>query len=134
MFRVAFCHAGAAMASYSTSWSREDEPLIPSLPERPEEPLMPSELEPRDDELLLDALRLELDEPDEALRPESSLEDEDELPFEELDDPFDEALSPPWPERSCELPRPELVLPEAPRPWLRLVLSVLLVLLEPAAL
>ena len=43
---------------------------MPSL-ERPDEPLRPSELEPRDDELLL-ALRLELeDEPDEALMPRS---------------------------------------------------------------
>ena len=91
---------------------------------------MPSELELRDDELLLDALRLELEEPDEALRPESLLVLEE--PFEELVEPLDEALKPPWPERSCELPRPELVLPEAPRPSLRLLLSVLpLVLLPP---
>ena len=79
-------------------------------------------LPPRDDELSLDALRLELLEPDEALSPSPrSLEVE----LEELDEPFVEALSPPWPERSCELPRPELVLPEAPRPSLRLALSVL---------
>ena len=79
-------------------------------------------LPPRDDELLLDALRLELLEPDDALSPSPrSLEVE----LEELDEPFDEALRPPWPERSCELPRPELVLPEAPRPSLRLALSVL---------
>jgi hypothetical protein len=97
MFRAAFRHAGAAMAAYSTSLSLEDEPLMPSL-ELPDDPLMPSELE----ELAL------------------------EEPFEELDDPFVEAFRPPWPERSWELPRPEFVLPEAPRPSLRLLLSVLL--------
>jgi hypothetical protein len=81
---------------------------------------MPSEL--RDDELSL-ALRLEpeeLDEPDDALRPRS-------LELEEFDEePLFEALRPPWPERSCELPRPELVLPEAPRPPLRELLLELL--------
>ena len=105
---------------------------MPSLESR-DEPLSP-----RSDELLrslvdedrsledarsLDALRLELLEPDEALRP--SLRS---LELEELDEPFVEALRPPWPERSCELPRPELVLPEAPRPSFRLSLSVRLVL------
>ena len=85
---------------------------MPSL-ERLEEPLMPSELR---DELSL-ALRLELLlEPDDALRPRS-------LELEEPDDePLFEALKPPWPERSCELPRPELVLPEAPSPSFRSVL------------
>jgi hypothetical protein len=52
------------------------------------------------------------------------LDDESLMPsLEELDEPFDEALRPPRPERSCELPRPELVLPEAPRPSLRLELE-----------
>ena len=67
------------------------------------------------------ALRLELPElePEEALSPRS-------LELEELDDePLFEALMPPCPERSCELPRPELVLPDAPRPSLRSVRSVL---------
>jgi len=93
---------------------------MPSL-ERPDEPLRPSEL--RDDELLL-ALRLELEEPDDALMPRSlELDVLDELD----DEPLVEALRPPWPERSCELPRPELVLPDASRPSLR---SLLLLLLE----
>ena len=35
-----------------------------------------------------------------------------------LELPFVEALKPLVPERSCELPRPELVLPDAPRPLL----------------
>jgi hypothetical protein len=94
---------------------------MPSLESR-EEPLCPrSDALLRsldDDERSLDALRLELLEPDEALRP--SLRS---LELEELDEPFVEALRPPWPERSCELPRPELVLPDAPRPSLRLSLS-----------
>jgi hypothetical protein len=104
-------HAGAAMAAYSTSWSREDEPLMPSL-ERLEEP---PRLEPLD--------------PDEALMPPSRLLELDEL---EPVEPLFEALRPPWPERSCELPRPEFVLPDAPRPSLRE--EVLLSLPEFAAL
>jgi hypothetical protein len=40
------------------------------------------------------------------------------LSSEELLLPFVDAFSPPWPERFCELPRPEFVLPEAPRPLL----------------
>jgi hypothetical protein len=82
---------------------------------------MPSEL--RDEELLL-ALRLEPLDPDDALMPPRPPE------FDELEEPEDEplveALSPPWPERSCELPRPELVLPDAPRPLLRSLLDPLL--------
>jgi hypothetical protein len=125
-------------------WSdceEDEEPLMPSL-ERPEEPLMPEDwLAPRDDDEL-DEPRFELEpDCDEALMPESSLEPEfderselddrsdvdERSELEELEDePFAEALSPPWPERSCELPRPELVLPEAPRPSLRLLLSPLL--------
>ena len=51
--------------------------------------------------------------------------DESFMPsLEELDEPFDEALRPSRPERSCELLRPELVLPEAPRPSLRLELEL----------
>ena len=113
----------------------DDEPLIPSL-ERPDDPLMPeSWLTPRDDELE-PALRLELLEPDEALMPplfelspdveRSWLDEVERSLLDDEDDPFDDALSPPWPERSCELPRPELVLPEAPRPSLRLLLSPML--------
>jgi hypothetical protein len=112
-------------------------------------------LVPRDDDEL-DEPRFELEpDCDEALMPESSLEpefdDRSELDdrsvldarseleeFEELDEledePFAEALSPPWPERSCELPRPELVLPEAPRPSLRLLLSPLVLDDEPPVL
>jgi hypothetical protein len=93
------------MAAYSTSWSREDEPLMPSL-ERLEEPP-----------------RLELLDPDDALMPPPRLLELDEP---ELDEPLFEALRPPWPERSCELPRPELVLPDAPRPSFREELSLLL--------
>jgi hypothetical protein len=84
------------------SSEREDEPLIPSL-ERPDEPLMPeSWFALRDDEAEPE-LRLERSPPD--------------------DEPFAEALRPPWPERFCDWPRPELVLPEAPSPSLRLLLS-----------
>jgi hypothetical protein len=60
--------------------------------------------------------RLELLDPDEALMPPSRLLELDEL---EPVEPLFEALRPPWPERSCELPRPEFVLPDAPRPSLR---------------
>jgi hypothetical protein len=101
------CHAGAAMANYSRSRSLEDEPCIPS-PERLEEP------------------------PDEAPIPESLLDprdDELDEPLDELDEPLDEALRPP--DRSCELLRPEFVLPEAPRPSLRSVESPLVLLLVP---
>lgn len=98
---------------------------MPSL-DRPDELFRPSE-ELRDEELLL-ALRLELLEPPDALIPRSL-----ELELEELpdDEPLFEALRPPWPERSCELPSPELVLPEAPRPSLRSVLLPLLLLEAP---
>lgn len=102
------------------SLERLEEPLMPSL-ERLDEPLMPSleRPDPRDDELLLlEPLRLELLEPDDALRPSLS----------ELDEPFAEALRLPEPERSCELLRPEFVLPEAPRPSLRLLLSPIVLL------
>lgn len=78
---------------------------MPSL-ERLEEP-------PRLEELL---------DPDDALMPPSRLLELDEPELEPL---FD-ALRPPWPERSCELLRPELVLPDAPRPSFRDVLSLLL--------
>lgn len=55
---------------------------------------------------------------------ERSVSAPDEV-FEELFvEPFDEALRPP--ERSCELPRPELVFPDAPRPSLRSLLSPML--------
>lgn len=97
--------------------SVDDEPFMPSF-ERPDEPLIPSldwRLEPRDDEeSLLEALRLEPLDPDEAPRPS---------PWPERDDPFADAFRLPDPDRSCELPRPELVLPEAPRPSLRVLLS-----------
>ena len=67
-------------------------------------------------------LELELPDPDDALMPPSRLLELDEP---EPEEPLFEALRPPWPERSCELLRPELVLPEAPRPSLRDVLSLL---------
>ena len=90
---------------------------MPSL-ERPEEPLMP-ELP---------------DEERSPLEDERSLLDDERSLLELDDEPFEEALRPP--ERSCELPRPELVLPEAPRPSLLLpeLLLVLLPRLAPEAL
>ena len=80
---------------------------------------MPS-LERLDEPLRLE-LELELPEPDEALMPPSRLLELDEL---EPEEPWREALRPPWPERSCELPRPEFVLPDAPSPSLRELLSL----------
>ena len=80
---------------------------MPSL-ERPEEPLMP-ELP---------------DEERSPLEDERSLLDDERSLLELDDEPFEEALRPP--ERSCELPRPELVLPEAPRPSLRSLRSPML--------
>ena len=106
--------------------SVDDEPLIPSL-ERLGESLMPeSRFESRDDELELDdELRLEPEEPEEALMPSSSRDVARSLPLVLLlpDEPLVEALRPCEPERSCELPSPELVLPDAPSPSLRLLLS-----------
>jgi hypothetical protein len=64
-------------------------------------------------------LRLEPLDPDEALSPS---------PWFALDDPFVDAFRLPEPERSWELPRPEFVLPEAPRPSLRVLLSPTLLL------
>jgi hypothetical protein len=100
------------------SLDRPDEPLNPSL-ERPDEPLMPEdlslldeELPPRDEELDPDdALRLLSELPEDADNPPPLLL---ELPL--LLPPFDDAFRPPVPERSCELPRPEFVLPDAPSP------------------
>ena len=64
-----------------------------------------------------------LDEPprlEELLDPPDALMPSPRLPeLEELDEPLLEALRPPWPERSCELLRPEFVFPDAPRPSLR---------------
>ena len=88
------------MAAYSTSWSREEEPLIPSLERLDDPPLRLEELLDPPEALMPSPRLLELDEP-------------------ELEEPLFEALRPPWPERSCELPRPELVLPDAPSPSLR---------------
>jgi hypothetical protein len=65
-------------------------------------------------------LRLLELEPGEAFMPPPVLVDP--LLLLEPDEPFVEALRPPWPERSRELLRPELVLPDAPRPSLRLLL------------
>ena len=81
---------------------RGDEPLIPSLELLELEPLEPLDREP-----------------DDALMPSSLREVERSLPL--VDEPFVEALSPP--DRSCEFSRPELVLPEAPSPSLRVLLS-----------
>ena len=87
-----------------------------------------SRFESRDVELELDdEPRLEPEEPDEALMPSSSRDVARSLPLVLLlDEPFVEALRPSEPERSCELPRPELVLPDAPSPSLRLLLSPML--------
>jgi hypothetical protein len=105
----------------------DEEPLRPSL-ERPDEPLMP-ESESRDGELPLRDAELE---PDEALRllelPEEADKPSRLLPLELLPlalrvlSPLVDALSPPLPDRSCELPSPEFVLPEAPSPLLRSLL------------
>ena len=93
--------------------------------------LLPRELDDsslRDESLIPE---LERSEPDDALMPSSLREVERSLllllllllPLL-LDEPLFEALRPP--ERSCELPRPELVLPEAPSPSLRSLLSPML--------
>jgi len=85
---------------------------MPSL-ERPEEPLRPSELL-REEELLL-ALRLEVLEPDDALRPRS-------LELDELDDePCFEALRPSLDDSRSSLRVDESDDPDEPveADWLR---------------
>ena len=107
----------------SSRW--DDDPLIPSL-ERLDEPLIPS-LERLDEPLkpslerLDEPLRPSLERLDEPLMPSSVRDVARSLSLD--DDPLDEALRPSEPERSCDLPRPELVLPDAPRPSLRVLLS-----------
>ncbi|MEO5569223.1 MAG: hypothetical protein ABIR92_12065 [Gemmatimonadaceae bacterium] len=90
-------------------------PRLPLLPL-----LLPRELDESDDS-----------SDDEAFMPSLGLlegsvwEERSGLELDELfDEPFDEELRPP--ERSCELPRPELVFPDAPRPSLRSLLSPML--------
>ena len=95
----------------SSLLDRLDEPLMPDVFPRVELPWLDELLERFDEE----ALWLELEPPCEPLYPSMSLSSDEALPL-----PFDEALKPPLPERSCELPSPEFVLPEAPRPPLRL--------------